>query len=519
MLKKKLILVLVALVLGFSVPLPFHSCQASEANIYVQLQSLIDVMNYIKSNYVEETAQSELVDGAIDGVLRQLDPHCYYLKPRELSNMAERLRGDFEGIGIMFDIRDGVLTVIAPIEGSPADRVGLKAGDKIVKIDGKTALGITTQEVYQKLRGPRGTKVNVSVKREGEEELLEFAIVRDKIPIYSIPSFFMLTSEIGYIWVARFSQRTDYELEKALRQLESQGMKKLVLDLRWNGGGPLLQAVKVADKFIKSGRICYTQGRTSDSTREYYATEEGTHPYFPLIVLINHASASASEIVAGAIQDCDRGLVVGRTSFGKGLVQGQFKLRNGGAIFLTIAHWYTPSGRLIQRPYRNKSRADYVAEAFRDTSSNGNEAKPVFYTLKGRKVYGGGGITPDIVLKGPSSGKLQRKLRDRNAFFDFAAYYLGTQPQVPENFDQFHQNFQVDDSIILQFKDFLFSRKIGFSPEDFQHELGSIKNSIKAEIAGELWGAEEKYQIYLEKDPEVLQTIELFDKAEQLLAE
>ncbi len=519
MLNKKLILILAALVLGLSVFAPFHSYQASETNIYVQLQTLIDVIDYIKSNYVEDTDQSELIDGAIDGVLRQLDPHCYYLKAKELSNMAERLRGDFEGIGIMFDIRDGVLTVIAPIEGSPADRLGIKAGDKIVKIDGKSALGITTQEVYQRLRGPRGTKVNVSVRREGEEELLEFTIVRDKIPIYSIPSSFMFTSEIGYIRVARFSQKTDEELEKALRQLEAQGMKKLVLDLRWNGGGPLLQAVKVADKFINSGRICYTRGRTSGSTQEYYATQEGTHPPFPMIVLINHASASASEIVAGAIQDCDRGLVVGQTSFGKGLVQQQFKLRNGGAVFLTIAHWYTPSGRLIQRPYKNKSQADYIAQVFQDTSRSSGEDRPVFYTLKGRKIYGGGGITPDVVLKSPSLGKLEKKLRNKNAFFDFAAYYLGTQPQVPESFDQFHRDFQVTDSIILQFKEFLSSRGIDFDPADFQRELEPIKNGIKAEIAGELWGAEEKYQIYIEKDPEVLQAIELFDKAEQLLAE
>ena len=518
MLNKRLTLILVVVV-GLSIFAPFHSCQASQANIYVQLQTLIDVLGRIRSNYVEDIDQSELIDGAINGVLRQLDPHCYYLKAKELSDMAERLRGDFEGIGIMFDIRDGVLTVIAPIEGSPSDRLGIKAGDKIVRIEEKSALGITTQEVHQKLRGARGTKVNVSVRREGEEELLEFTIIRDKIPIYSIPASFMFTPEIGYIRIARFSQRTNEELEKALCQLETQGMKKLILDLRWNGGGPLLQAVKVANKFIKTGKICYTQGRTPASTQEYYVTQQGTHPYFSLVVLINHASASASEIVAGAIQDCDRGLVVGQTSFGKGLVQQQFRLRNEGAVFLTTAHWYTPSGRLIQRPYKGKSQADYLAQAFQDTSRSGGESKPVFYTLKGRKVYGGGGIIPDVILKSTHLGELEKELREKNAFFNFAAYYLGTHPRMPESFDQFHRDFQIGDSIILQFKTFLSSKGIDVDLGDFQRELELVKNCIKAEIAGELWGAKEKYQIYTEKDPELLQAIELFDKAERLLTE
>ncbi|HID96498.1 MAG TPA: S41 family peptidase [Candidatus Latescibacteria bacterium] len=489
---------------------------ASEPNLYTQLRVLADVLTIVRDNYVDEVDQAKLIDGAIDGVLSELDPHSNYLTPEELDKTIERIRGDFEGIGIEFDIRDGFLTVIAPIEGSPSDRLGIRAGDKIVKINGESAIGITRQEVFEKLRGPKGTKVNVSIKREGEEELLEFQIVRDTIPIYSIPCAFLITPEIGYIRISRFSTRTSEELEDALRRLEAKGMKKLLLDVRWNGGGPLAQAIEVTDKFINEGKICYTRGRIPGSITDFYASRKGTYTSIPLIVMINHGSASASEILSGAIQDNDRGLVVGQTSFGKGLVQREYKLRNGGALFLTTAKWYTPSGRLIQRPYEGKSKADYVAEAFEDNKAPEVD-KPVFYTVKGRKVYGGGGITPDVILESPPPIRVREHLKGKNAFFEFAIRYVGGHPKITTDFDEFRKDFQVTNQMIKDFKMFLAEKGIDFEETEFEENIDVIKRSIKAEIAGELWGSEEKYQIYVEGDPEVLQALNLFDKAEALL--
>ena len=351
--QKRYLIIILVLLCTISIGLGLvisRGVQASgEENIYLQLQTLQEILLKVRDNYVDEVDQSKLLEGAIDGVLTKLDPHSTYIKPEDVSKMMEKFRGDFEGIGIQFDVRNNYLTVIAPIEGSPAERVGLRAGDRIIKINGESAIGIKEPDVMAKLRGPKGTSVTVTIQREGVEEPFERRIIRDKIPIHSVPYHFLIRPQTGYIRISRFSEKTISELDNALSDLEAQGMKRLILDLRGNPGGLLAQAVEVADEFLDEGLIVYTKGRISSANEEYHATKKRSHPEYPLILMVNHGSASASEIVSGAIQDLDRGLIVGQTSFGKGLVQHPYDLRNNGKVLLTIAKYYTPLGRLIQR--------------------------------------------------------------------------------------------------------------------------------------------------------------------------
>jgi carboxyl-terminal processing protease len=325
--------------------------------IYTQLGVFSQVLSYINDNYVDEVDGEKLIDGAISGMLEELDPHCNYLDPDRFKRMQERNRGTYYGIGISFDIVDGDLTVIAPIYGSPSDRLGIRAGDIIAEIEGKSAKGISREEVMDTLRGEKGSTVRVSIKREGVDGLLHFDIVRDEIPIYSVPYHFMIRDDVGYVRMTRFSATTSQELREAIDNLQSQGMEQLVLDLRGNSGGYLNEAIEVADMFLPPNRkIVYTRGRLPDSSEDYYSTGKGKHTEPPLVIMVDGGSASASEIVSGAIQDWDRGLIVGETTFGKGLVQRQYRLKNGAALLLTVARYYTPSGRLIQRDYSDRDK-------------------------------------------------------------------------------------------------------------------------------------------------------------------
>ncbi len=328
-------------------------------NIYDQLTRFAEVLTDVSRLYVEDVDEEKLVTEAINGMLESLDPHSVYIPEKQLRDVNERFEGHFEGIGIEFVIQNKYPTVVSPIPDSPSDRLGLRPGDKIIEIEGESAFGITEDEVMKKLRGPRGTTVNLTISRIGASQPLHFAITRDRISIYSILAAFMLDDQTGYVKLNRFSRTTDEELTRALQKLESQGMKRLILDLRFNSGGFLDQAVAVANKFIPAGKkIVYTRGRIQQANEDFYASEDPYKTDMPLIILINHGSASASEIVAGAAQDWDRALIVGERSFGKGLVQNQIPLKDGSAVRITIARYYTPSGRLIQRPY-NHGREQY----------------------------------------------------------------------------------------------------------------------------------------------------------------
>ena len=296
------------------------------------------------------------MDGAFDGIMKKLDPHSVYIPPKELEDIDEKFKGKFQGIGIEFDILNGYITVITPVADSPSERAGLQPGDKIVKINGEDAYEIKKEQVFEKLRGKKGTPVDITIKRIGTKKLFNVTIVRDNIPIYSVRAETMIDDSTGYIRLTRFSATTKQEVEKSIKRLKTKGMKRLLLDLRNNSGGYLEQAAGIADLFIvEKDTLVYTKGKKATTKQVFIADPSRGHGELPLIVLVNRGSASASEIVSGAVQDLDRGLVIGETTFGKGLVQRQIPLKDGSAIRITIARYFTPSGRLIQRPYEEGS--------------------------------------------------------------------------------------------------------------------------------------------------------------------
>ena len=321
-------------------------------SVLSKLKTLSYIIRLVENYYVDEVDLSETIDGAIHGFLEELDPHSSYIPADDFKYMQESMLGEFEGIGIEFSILDGYITVISPIPGTPSDRAGLIGGDKIIKINGESAYKITQDDVFKKLRGEKGSSVNVTIDRFGVENPLEITLIRDKIPIYSIMASFLYNKDIGYIKINRFAEKTFDDFSSSVDSLQQKGMKTLILDLRNNGGGLMHEAVKILDLFIDSNdTLLYTKGRVYDANEVFYAKKNNYDKKFPIIVMLNRASASASEIVAGGLQDLDRGVVVGETSFGKGLVQRQFRLDDGSAARVTVAKYYTPSGRLIQRDF------------------------------------------------------------------------------------------------------------------------------------------------------------------------
>lgn len=507
--------ILLATLLGGALFL--QSGHASGRTVYTQLQVLTEVLGLVSDNYVEKTSGEDLIDGAIRGMLEQLDPHSNYLDPERFRRMQERNRGSYYGIGVSFAIVEGDLTVISAIAGTPSDKLGIRPGDIIVKINGESAKGIKEEEVFEKLRGERGTLVHVSIRRPGEADLLEFDIVRDEIPIYSVSASFMLRPGVGYIYLNRFSATTSTELEEAMQSLTDQGMEKLILDLRGNAGGYLNQAIEMTDKFLPAGKkVVYTKGRLPDANEEYFSTGRGRHTRAPIVILLNHGSASASEIVAGALQDWDRALLAGERSFGKGLVQRQYPLKNGGALLLTVARYYTPSGRLIQRDYSDRERyleetADEIdVEAQTDTAGAMSEE---FKTAGGRTVYGGGGIQPDIKLESRlRATRLQGRLG--NAYFDFANAYIGeTKPNLGE-LDTFRRDYTVGDDLVRRFEGFLKERKIEYEADSLKAELDLVRLGIKREMARNLWGEAGRWAVTIDADPQVVEALSLLPQAE-----
>ncbi|MBK7753845.1 MAG: S41 family peptidase [Flavobacteriales bacterium] len=395
------------------------------------------LLYHIDRMYVDSVDDEALVDEAIVSILAELDPHSIYIPKEELDEVNEPLKGNFEGIGVQFNIVEDTIYVVDAIVGGPSERLGIRAGDRIVKIEDETVAGVKfkNSDVMKRLRGKKGTKVNVTVVRRGEKEPLEFAIVRDKIPIYSVESAYMATPSVGYVKVSRFSATTTKEVRDKLDELRAKGMVDLVLDLQGNGGGYLRSAIEMADEFLADHKlIVYTEGRNAPRENTY-ATSEGRFEKGRLVVLVDEGSASASEIVTGAVQDWDRGLVVGRRSFGKGLVQRPVMLPDGSAVRLTVSRYYTPSGRCIQKPYEEgveayrKERSERLE---RGELTHADSIHPLdtarFFTMNKRVVFGGGGIMPDIFVAIDTSlsseyfGKLVRK----GTLNTFALSYVDT---------------------------------------------------------------------------------------------
>jgi carboxyl-terminal processing protease len=403
------------------------------------LDEYADILTTLSDWAPETVPPEQFVYASVHGMLSRLDPHTAFLEPEDFSAMREKQQGSFFGLGIQIQKRMGRITVIAPMEGTPAYKLGIRAGDIITHIeDEEIKEDATTDEVVRKLRGPKGSQVTITIRRAGIDEPLKMTITRAEIPTYSVRYAFMLTPEVGYLLLADFTHTSSRELKNAIERLDKQGMKELLLDLRGNPGGVLEQSVDVADVFLERGsKIVYTRGRTSSSAQDYLAPGDGLHFDKPLVVLVNRGSASASEIVAGAIQDHDRGLIVGQRTWGKGLVQSVYTLPYGAGLALTTAKYYTPSGRWIQRDYTdllayvNPDDSDATPE---DPSADAPKKEgEVFYTDAGRVVYAAGGITPDVAVKNNRDSKLLTQVLARQLPFNFAVNWLVKHPDVPRD--------------------------------------------------------------------------------------
>jgi carboxyl-terminal processing protease len=483
------------------------------------------IISYVDHFYFDIVDMDKIMDGAFHGLMEELDPHSTYIPAKEQENIDELFRGKFQGIGIEFDVLHGYITVISPVPDSPSDYVGLQSGDRIIAINGNDAYKITKDEVIKKLRGKKGTSVDVTIQRIGLDEPFDVTIIRDDIPIYSVGAATMIDNETGYILLRRFSATTIDEVNKAIDKLDSQNFKKLVFDLRGNSGGYLEQAAAVSNLFISTkDTLVYTKGKISDANQAFISDPNKGRNDFPLIILINRGSASASEIVSGAVQDLDRGLIIGETSFGKGLVQRQLPLEGGSAIRITMARYYTPSGRLIQRPYEEGGDLTYYKELYaKDRESildSLKQLRPKYKTRQGRTVYGGGGITPDIYVpyKSILTKETQKLLRNpERPIFNFSSSYATQNDLEFKDFKNYKQNWQVNQSVYSQFLDYLDSDSISFNPDSLLKDQSFIYNRIKSEIAGTIWGKDESTSIRLSLDNQVSEAVKYFNEADAFL--
>lgn len=498
---------------------------ASGDDVFDNVKKFNEALNLVQKNYVDDVNADKLTEAAIKGMLAQLDPHSTYISQDQLKRINEDFQGSFEGIGVEFDIVNDTITIVTPISGGPSEALGILAGDKIVKIDGVNAVGMTREDVPKKLRGPKGTKVTVSISRGGSPNLIDFEITRDKIPLYSVDASFMINNEVGYARVTRFSATTYDEFAKALADMKKQGMKKLVLDLRNNPGGYLDQAFKMASMFIERGKkIVYTKSRIPAFNDEYIS-EGGEYTNMPLIVLVNDGSASASEIVSGAIQDWDRGLIVGENTFGKGLVQRQYDLSDGSAMRVTTSRYYTPSGRLIQKPYEGGEYKKMLTnpeegDNLYHTNDTKDTARPEFKTMGGRTVYGGGGVTPDFVVALDTLTDYSVQLRRVNIFLEFANnYYDANKDNLKSGYSdflKFRDNFQVTQNMLDDFKSLAASKNITFNDEQYNRDIDFISTSIKSIIARDIWGNNGSMAVWLATDKQFEKAMTLFPEAEKL---
>jgi len=510
-----------ALVLSGS--LRYKEVLALGDGLYSKIRIFTQILDTIQRAYVDERDPDELLDDAIKGMLSHLDPHTTFLPADEFENWTQSFEG-YSGIGISFDILRDKITVMSVIQGGPSDRIGLRPGDRIVAIDGRSAIGLKRDDVPRRLMGPTGSPVEITVERQGWPRPRRFVLVREHIALKSIPYAYMLDSGIGYIKIDRFTSSTARELDAQLTRLERLGMKRLLLDLRGNGGGYLSAAVDVCDAFLPGGRkIVYTKGRSRSSFQEYYSTDATTHPPYPMVVLIDHATASASEIVAGALQDWDRALIVGRTSFGKGLVQSQYRFADGSALLLTTARFYTPSGRLIQRDYSDKTKEQYYAEAYADHEKLTWRAihQPSYKTANGRTVRGGGGITPDVWIEEtepPLSEVVRRVLfSDQRYLYTFVVDLATSRPEIKQmGLDSFVRSFEISDRSLARFVSLV--RRMGgrFSPAELYRHGDNLKFLLKRELAYLLWGPRGRFLVNMQRDVELRQALRCFDQAEAL---
>ncbi len=518
----------------------------SDTDTTEQLRKLEDAFLIINKRYVEEVEPAELVEDAIEAMLKDLDPHSSYINAEAFTEVNESYQGSFGGIGIWFEVVDDTAQVVTPIEGGPSEKVGLRSGDRIIAVDDSNAVAINDQEIKKRLKGPIGTDVNVTLKRLGVEEPIKVTITRDRIPLYSVTSSYLVDDQTGYIKVSRFAHTTYREFRENLAQLKEQGMERLILDLRENPGGIMDAAVFMVDEMIEDGQtIVYTQGRTVQS-QMFRSSRPGIFEEQPVIVLVNNNSASASEIVAGALQDHDRALIVGQRTFGKGLVQNQFALPDQSRLQMTTARYYTPSGRLIQTPYNDGDQRDYLEQkyaSFEEATFNPSAYKESipdslkYKTTHGRTVFGGGGILPDYIVapdtmmapmvRAVFNGSLRESFRTwfmkheqdlRSTWEERLPEFMNTYTMNEAAWDEFWQDAaesQVSITLTNNADEASLEDRV-FTYDDLAENRETVEIYLKALLARQLYGTRAAYPLFNQIDPLLQEALKLWSPAEDL---
>jgi len=494
-----------------------------------QVHKFKEVLEFTDKYYVDSVNSGKLVEDAINGMFESLDPHTDYVNVQEQKTSEEQFRGNFEGIGVEFQIVNDTITVVSPITGGPSEAVGIISGDRIVKIEGKDCVNWKSDQVIKKLRGKKGSEVNISIYRPSSKKIFDYKVVRDKINLYSVDTAIMVDKETGYINITRFAESTTKETIEGLKNLKKQGMTQLVLDLRNNPGGYLNQAFMITDLFLNDNKmIVYTKSRNERFNEEYLAEKSYPYENIPLIVLVNGGSASASEIVSGAIQDWDRGLIVGETTFGKGLVQRPIELSDGSAVRITIAKYYTPSGREIQRTYKDKKK--YYQDVFNREEADSNNinhtvekdsTKPKFRTNGGRVVYGGGGISPDYIVDAGKFTNYSFELRKNNVYYQFIREYLDKNGEVLKKKYQnklslFNTEFSFSDDVMKRFVHFAEKMKVKYNSNDYSIDKEAIRIRLKAFVARDLFKNDGWYLSILKADRQFQKAVSLFSEAKKM---
>jgi carboxyl-terminal processing protease len=492
----------------FGPGLPGVAAASGEDEIKRSLKTFTTIYDVVERNFADRLdPDTAIYNGAIPGMLRSLDPHSSFFDPREFQLLREDQKGHYYGVGMWVAGRGGKTVVIMPFTGSPAYKAGIRPGDVILEVDGKSTEGMNTNQVADMLKGPKGTPVKVTIGREGTPDPLVFDIIRDEIARKSVSEAFYLRDGIAYVSIEQFNENTSQEVEEALAKLGEERIQGMILDLRQNPGGLLNEGVAVAGRFLRKGQVVVKhRGRTSPE-KPYPARRGNGGKEYPMVVLVDRYSASAAEIVAGALQDHDRAWILGENTFGKGLVQTVYPLSENTGLALTTARYYTPSGRLIQRDYANKSFFDYYYRKDLD----GKNPLDVKMTDSGRTVYGGGGIAPDEKFTDPPANDFQRKLNRRFAFFNFTAKYFGSHStKLPKN-------WVPDQNVLEEFRGFLVKEGIEYAEAEFTENLEWIRRQLRQQMYITAFSVDESRRMMIETDPAVLKAVESLPKAQHLL--
>jgi carboxyl-terminal processing protease len=515
-------IVLCALVGGFY----GRSALATQDQSPNQYKVFTQALQAVEANYVGDVESDRLVYSAISGMLQTLDPHSSFMDPRTYAQMRERQEGRYYGLGITIAVVADDITVLSLFEGSPAYQKGVRRGDIIARIESEDTKGWTSDQAVRKLRGPKGTFVNISLKRSGYDDLIPLSVMRDEIHIPTIPAYFMVDNQTGYVRLQDFAENTNDELGQALKDLSSKGMRRVVVDLRGNPGGPLDQAIKVSNHFLPRGdMIVYTRGRVPNSDQDYRATEDSDYLHIPMIALVNRNSASAAEIVTGALQDHDRALVVGETTFGKALVQSVYRVSQGAGVAVTTARYYTPSGRLIQRPW-DGSFDEYLTYTLREQDPNkAHKPEDLKFTDAGRKVYSGGGVEPDKRFDGPMEGfnptRFGRTIYNRQLPDSFAQRFTRKgdtriSPNTKNGGRELAPDFVVDDAMMEEFKEHVKKQHVKFDEASWEKDKEFLRAMVHFEIDLDLFGMAQARKNLAQSDPQLHYALGLFPEAEKL---